>query len=151
LTDQTLETTLNTPSAGVDKAPALDSYTPMPDPVAEEPKKKTYGDDIDSIKSAAKDLSEARSEGRVPKAESEEPITDRGYINYATGEPVETNQTLDPLRAARDLTAVRDYEVAKQQTPPAEAAAAIDQLAATARTAASAADRAAATSAAGPG
>src|SRR4029453_5165978 len=100
--------------------PSETNYVPMADPIATEPeKKREYSSDIDGVEKAAKDLDNARAEGRVPQAESE-PV-DRGY-KYLTGdragEPVEENQTLTAERAARDLQPVRNWEAAAEQPAP---------------------------------
>jgi hypothetical protein len=62
------------------------AFTPMPDPLAPEPDKKTYDAEESGIRRAAKELNEARQEGRIPQAESE-PLLDRRYIHYS-GEKV---------------------------------------------------------------
>src|SRR5262245_49091697 len=108
------ESLLNSPSATTERAPSPDSYTPMPDYSAPvEPKRKEYEAEESGLRDAAKDLDKARAEGGVPKA-YDEPI-DLGY-QYLTGDkvgqPVEDNLTLEPRRAAEDLTAARQLDIA---------------------------------------
>jgi hypothetical protein len=118
---------LNAAPSTAERAPAAD-YTPMPDSFTPAPeKKKTYDSDLDGVEKAARDLTEAREQGRVPRAE-DEPI-DRGYINYTTGERVPEGQTLEAQRAARDLKMVRDHESGIQNPhDPAHLALAVDNI-----------------------
>ena len=52
--------------------------TPMPD-FTERPKEKEYdGNDSAELRRAAKDLSDARAAGTIPRADDVEPV-DRGY------------------------------------------------------------------------
>jgi hypothetical protein len=129
VTDETsAEHILNQPSATADRAPTAD-YVRMEDHLAPEPdKRKAYADDESGIKRAAKDLTEARESVTGPKADAE-PI-DRGYSWLSgdkAGQPVAPNETLTAERAARDLQAVRDFEVSSQQPAPEAIAAGIDE------------------------
>ena len=100
--------------------------TPMPD-FTERPKEKEYDSDHDGIKKAAKDLSDARAAGTIPRADDVEPV-DRGYRwDGGKGQPVEEHFTLDPRRAADDLVKVRMAE-AEAATPAQEMATAIDEV-----------------------
>src|SRR5262245_44326460 len=123
------EAILNPPSETVERAPTAD-YAPMPDYSAPEPeKKKTYDGEEHSLREAAKDLDKARTEGGIQKAE-DEPIN-RGY-QYSTGDkagqPVEDNLTLDPRRAARDLSHARELDIAAQSPTVGEVSNVIDQV-----------------------
>jgi hypothetical protein len=87
----------------------------MPDAAPTEPRKKTYegASDSDAAREAAKDLSEAREQGRVPQAEAEAEPIDRSYkwsSGDKEGQDVEKHFTLDAERAARELTAIRKLE-----------------------------------------
>ena len=102
----------NTPVPSTDK-PATPEYRPLPtaEDLAEKPKKKEYSSDLDGVEKAAKDLTKAREEGRVPQAEAER--VDRGYRwQSGLGEKVEDHYTLEARRAAEDLTRVRQGEAA---------------------------------------
>ena len=101
--------------------------TPMPD-FTERPKEKEYdGNDSAELRRAAKDLSDARAAGTIPRADDVEPV-DRGYRWTAgRGDPVPEHYTLDAKRAAEDLTKVRMAEV-EAATPTQELAQAIDQV-----------------------
>jgi hypothetical protein len=101
-------------------APMADAYAPPED------KKKTYdGNNSDSIREAAKDLTEARA-----KAELEP--TPRGYVQYGGDHHLEAspeNETISLERAADDLTRQRGFEQAAAQShDPDRMAAAVDSI-----------------------
>lgn len=112
------EELLNRASENVETAPTAD-YTPLPE-ATREPDRKEYGNDADSIRDAASDLAKAREErGATAQAE---PI-DRGYLWLSgdkAGEPVESNFTVDAVRA-------RQMDVEARSPTVGEVQGAIDQ------------------------
>jgi hypothetical protein len=107
-------------------------YVELPIARDDEPKKKTYSAELDGIREAAKDLTEAREarESRtVPQADAEP--TDRGYRwNAGQGDPVEGKYTVDAKRAAQDLSRARQADAANPIDTDGLAAA-VDTLRAT--------------------
>jgi hypothetical protein len=102
-----------TPVPDTEDAPTRPEYTPMKSQADYEPKPKEYDNDTDSIRRAFRDLEKARQAGTVPQAEAEaeaEPLK-RGYRqDGGVGDPVPENQTVEPRRAADDLSRAREIE-----------------------------------------
>src|SRR5262249_23795132 len=118
------ENLLNSPSEAVEKAPAIDSYTPMGDAwVPPKEPEKTFDGGEQGLRKAAKEVTEQRQE-REP-----EPI-EREYKFLGgehDGEPVPMNQTISAERAADDLTRQRGFEAAELSPTADQVAGAIDQ------------------------
>ena len=84
-------------------------FKPMFTP--DEPKEKTFGNDADGLRAAAKSLSEDREAGRVAKVADDAPITERNYHwDGGKGDAVPENYSLDARQAANDLARVREQE-----------------------------------------
>jgi hypothetical protein len=95
---------------GEARANADAGYKEMADAYAPPPKEeeKTFGDDMDSLKDVASELTGEREERH-----SERPIVDRKYVQYGGsnhGEAVPDNQTISIERTADDLTRQRGFE-----------------------------------------
>jgi hypothetical protein len=104
--------------------PGID-YTPMPVAEPEEPRKKTYGNDIDSLRDAAKDLDKSREERGITQDEP----TDRSWRwlqGEREGQPVDPKYTLTESQAADSLIAARAADVNAKYPAPDEIAAKID-------------------------
>jgi hypothetical protein len=112
--------------------PATPEYRPLPtaEDLAERPKKKEYSSDLEGVEKAAKDLTKAREEGRVPQAEAEAEPVDRGYRwQGGRGDPVESEYTIEARRAAEDLVRVRQGEAAAANpTDTGRMTAAVDAM-----------------------
>jgi hypothetical protein len=121
------EDILNQPTAEVERAPSQD-FTPMPE--LEEPKKKTYSDDIDGVKAASREVAERREAAAPPPAleTDEQGIVRREYKRIADGSDIPLSETVTPERAAADLTAVREADIAAQSPMVGEVQTAIDHV-----------------------
>jgi hypothetical protein len=104
-----IESELNA-SETAERAPT--EYKPLPTAQDLNPpeKPKEYDDSLESVHEAARDLSKAREEGRVPQAEAET-VRDYHWQN-GQGKKVAAEYEVDAKRAADDLTRVREQEVA---------------------------------------
>ena len=99
-------------------------FKPMFTP--DEPKEKTFGNDADGLKEAARSLTDAREERRVPKVAEDTPIVDRNYHwDGGKGDAVPENYTLEARQAANDLARVRQQEALSREP---DTAAQIDEV-----------------------
>ena len=105
-------------------------WTPMPDSLAQEDKRKTFGGEADGLREAAAEVEKAREAAtRPPPGTDEDGILTRTYQylkGESAGEAIPENQTITAERAARDVTMMRAHEAALQQPAPEDVAARID-------------------------
>jgi hypothetical protein len=113
----TIESDLNARPSNAEPGVDFAEWERMPEATPpEKPKLYEAASDADAVRQASEDLQKLRSENKVPAAEPEE--IDRSYRYLQgdrAGEKVEANLSLDPVRAANELTAVRQQEAASQQ------------------------------------
>ena len=124
------EDLINSAPTDIERAPAPDSYVPMAESVSEDPRKKEYSGERDGLEAAARDLDKAReaSQPAPQLATDENGIVQRNYIRLNDGSPIPLNETVTPKRAAADLTAVREADIAALSPTVGEVANAVDQV-----------------------
>jgi hypothetical protein len=121
-------TQTNTAIPDTEDTPTTPDWTPMKTQADYEPKAKEYSAEADGLKEAAKDLATAREAGRIPQAESEsEPLVREYRQDAGFGQPSPAHETVEPMRAAEDLSRAREAEFAAAQQANNLTAADVDQ------------------------
>jgi hypothetical protein len=88
------EAMINQPtSPTVEEAPSK-PFAPMPDPTPEPPRRKEYDAEAGGLQEAAEDLTRARAENKVPRAEGE--LVDRSYQYLTATVPASPSRSTSP-------------------------------------------------------